>query len=286
MPNSALVVSLIAFGASLQTFGADATTPPLDCVFEGVWKIDANVILQMMKTSASTGQWQLDLYSTDPHFNNDYNHSIKTLLAKPPDMGYPCTNVRNDTQGSVAGVIQWTPGAGEMDSMWLALPASVSVAKIIWNDSPGHEVCPIADVTELHGMHKLVVVSGGCSDIVAKRMPDPLDVSLTDMGYMAVASLTWTEGMKMYIRRVIAHKGWKVTDEGGLSGFAPWYCGVGDWCNLTAGGVGNCSDPGCAAAPCWAPPHYQSMTHMLEELNTAAWVDRSTTLEASASLLV
>merc|ERR1711904_233805 len=137
-----------------------------------------------------------------------------------------------------------------MDSVWLALPKNVSVDGIQWTQSQEHKACSVADVGELYGMHRLVISSGGCNDIVATRVTDPLDASLTEDGYLVVASLTWLEGMKMYIRRVIASKGWKVKDEGGLSGFAPWYCGVSNGCHVKdglKGGAGTCSSPDCSA---------------------------------------
>lgn len=225
--------------------------------------------------STSDGQWKYDLYRTGSRYNDDFVHLTKELLAKPPDMMYPCTYVRNDTQGSVAGIIEWWDST-EQDQVWLALHKNVSVDSIHWTESPEHKACSIADVDKLYGMHRLVIHSGGCNDIVATRVADPLDAPLTDEGYLAVASLTWVEGMKMYIRRVIASKGWKVKDEGGLSGFAPWYCGVGYWCHLKNGGAGTCYSPDCSAEPCYSPPPHQSFAHMLEELSTAAWLDRST----------
>lgn len=266
-----------SIGTSNATLAA-ADLPPEDCIFEGVWKV-AGTLVNLTKTSARPAKWMYTIYNLDGG-RILAGPSSTSMQPSPPRWSYPCRSIRDDTQGQAAGPFVWYPGGGRRDSIWLALPASVSVGGIRWTTAPdlrvGHPVCPIADVTTLFGMHQLVVHSGGCSHVSATRVVDPWNAPLTEDGYLAVAALTWLDGMKVYIRRVVAAQGWNVENESDLSGFAQWYCGVGCWCRTTGGGIGRCSVVNgqwyCAAGPFYTPPPHQSLAKMLEELQVAAWV--------------
>jgi len=236
-----------------------SAAPPIDaaCVLTGFWKFYQSpaFYLRLRKTDAK-GNWNASYYpgdGTDGYwYSGSRERSLQIDTGERVPRLQPFCDQRNDTKPPFALPSEIFQSDGEELQMWGGLQnvqgddhGWFSPNTSAWD--PAEQLCPVAvKVTHLVGQNQLILRSGGCNDVKIERVRLEW-VPLDEPGYQEVAGHNWLYGMEVFVRRVVASKGWTINDDGSLQGFIRYYIG---------------------------PPPNQTFAHMMEELQAAKWVTK------------
>lgn len=253
--------------------GEILTPVPEDCVFQGYWRVrggvgvDLIVHMDKVRHSAFSASWNVTVL--EGHTSN-LTLPPRPAKIQPADAAEaPCLCVddetgdaqcRHDTSGPWLNM-----GFGvsdEMGAMWLGRMSPARSIDLEWRtpSNPDHQgLCPLSGVNELFGQRSWSEDGHtGCTKLTARRIgleEAPVD----EGGYIAMAEEKSVYVMTHYVHRVVKSLGWNITDDGGLTGFTPWYCGV----------------KVCDGKKCYKPPPHQSLQKMMFELAEAKWVHQA-----------
>lgn len=257
----------------MPAYGEILTPIPEDCVFQGYWRVRGGVgvdlIIRMEKVrhGAFSAGWNVTVLEGHSSNLTLPPRPAKIQLADAAEAPCLCVDdetgdptCRSDTAGPWLNMDFGV--SDEMGAMWLGRLAPARLIDLEWHnpeDSSLQGLCPLSSVTELFGQRSWSEDGHtGCTKLTARRIGLE-EAAVDESGYIAMAEEKSVYVMSSYVHRVVKSLGWNITDDGGLTGFTPWYCGV----------------KVCDTKKCYRPPPHQSLQKMMFELSEAKWVHQA-----------